>query len=90
MTAPQRRAVRLDHHLLYRTVKSVAAFRGMALSQVAEEADVPLTTLKKMSPGRAQSFPPTADNLLRLIMWLDPDNELAAYATDPEDEDERS
>lgn len=90
MTTPRPRAVRLDHHLLYRTVKSVAAFRGMGLVQVAEEADVPLTTLKKMSPGRAESYPPTADNLLRLIMWLDPDNDLAAYATEPEENDEPS
>lgn len=88
MTRPKERGVRLDHHLLYRTVKSVAAFRGMPLSRVAEEADVPLTTLKKMSPGRAESFPPTADNLLRLVMWLDPDNDLANYATEPEENDE--
>ena len=77
---------RLDHHLLYRTIKSVAAFRGIPLSQVAEEAGVPLVCLKKMSPGRTQSHPPTADNLLRLFMWLDPDNDLAGYAKE-EDED---
>lgn len=88
MTRPKPRRVRLDHHLLYRTVKSVAAFRGMPLSQVAVEADVPLTTLKKMSPGRAESFPPTADNLLRLIMWMDPDHDLASYATEPKEDDD--
>lgn len=89
MTRPKPRGVRLDHHLLYRTVKSVAAFRGVALSQVAEEADVPLSTLKKMSPGRAESFPPTADNLLRLIIWLDPEHDLAQYATEPKEDDDR-
>lgn len=88
MSAIKPRRVRLDYHLLYRTVRSMAAFRGISLRQVAEEADIPLTALKRMSPNRLDSYPPTADNLLRLIMWLDPDHDLAAYATEPEESDE--
>lgn len=76
--------VRLDSDLLFRTVKSVAAFRGVTLEQVATEASVPLSTIKKMSGRRAQPSSPSADNLLRLLLWMH-DTDATEYAVDDEE-----
>lgn len=83
MTTPQRRAVRLDSDLLYRTVKSVAAFRGVTLAQAATEAGVPVSTIKKMSGRRDKTYNPSADNLLRLLVWMN-ETDATAYAVGDE------
>lgn len=75
-----RTGTRLDLTLLYRTFRSVCALRGLSMNEGAREAQVPYTALQKMSPHRSRQLAPTADNLLRMLLWMDPDCDLVQYA----------
>lgn len=77
-------AARLDSDLLYRTVKSVAAFRGVTLAEAAAEAGVPVSTIKKMSGKRAKSYNPSTDNFLRLLLWMN-ETDATEYAVEDEE-----
>lgn len=77
---------RLDCTLLYRTFRSVCALRGLSAPEGCASAQVPYSTLRKLSPDRSSGqLPPTGDNLLRMLVWMDPDCDLALYATDLEE-----
>lgn len=77
-------STRLDCTLLYRTFRSVCAFRGLSAPEGCTAAGVPYSSLRKLSPDRSSGqHAPTADNLLRMLLWMDPDCDLAQYAIEP-------
>lgn len=76
-------STRLDCTLLYRTFRSVCAFRGLSAPEGCKAAGVPYSSLRKLSTDRSSGqHAPTADNLLRMLLWMDPDCDLALYATE--------
>lgn len=68
----------LDYGMLYRTVRANCALRDLSLAEACGQMGVPLTTLKKMSPRRMDSYPPTTANLVRILHWLG-DADLGPY-----------
>lgn len=68
---------------MYRTFRSVCALRGLSAPEGCVDAGVPYSSLRKLSPDRSSGqLPPTADNLLRMLLWMDPGCDLAQYATE--------
>lgn len=70
----------LDRQALYLAADDLRDARGLSWRDVALEVGISASTFSKLAQGKA----PDADNLLRIVVWLDTDLRLYELETPTE------